>query len=515
MLAKQERDLRSLSADQVKALLPVLKRAREETRQALSKRFAKDMQADWTAAKLATTSKVLDDAYGKLGGQVAERLGNGADVATVTAIRHEEAALKAAGLLETVQPIRVDETALLLEENSLLIERHGRLANGAAKRSVQNLKGLLAVETLKGSTTQEVIDKLTAKGGLMEGQEYDARRLVVTEFYNTKNEMQLRLLRRRKAEGLDPKKRLINPLDSHTAPDTLAIIAFKANLVRELDEPFWDPMHGKFFQRPPNRPNDRAVLAAYYGAPEEEEAIKKAESEAQKLAERFPDNQEALNNPKAPPPSEERPKPTEAEQRPIPSIAPPVREPALERDLQELEREIVDLKHERAIVLGTDGTEIARREGDRNSVLIDLPSDVLKDSIVVHNHPGKGPPSAMDFAFMVRKEVGEVRTVYRPPSGGTGYFSSIISLGAALAEAPVSGRETFLIGLSGKILDRVRELLKDGKLTARYKEMGLRMGLSEAIWMRQRNTHISVLIAREFGLGYETIRRQGDGLSDR
>ncbi|MBI1234899.1 MAG: hypothetical protein GC208_10400 [Alphaproteobacteria bacterium] len=516
VLAKQERELRSLTAEQVAALRPVLDRARRETRQALNNRFAKEKQSDWTMARVTTTTRVLDDAYSRVSEGVQQQLGRGADVAKMTAVKHEEAALRAAGVLEEVQPLRLDETALLLEENSLLVERHGRLANAAARRSVQNLKGFLAVETLKGSTTQEVIDRLTEKGGLMEGQEYEARRLVNTEFYNTRNELQMRLLHRRREEGLDPKKRLLNPLDAHTAPDTLAIIAFKANLVRELDEPFWDPMNGKFFQRPPNRPNDRAVLVAYYGAKEEEEAIARTEAKAQGLANRFPDSHAAITKPSPPPPKEERPKPKEADSAPIPSVEQPPRSPEIdEKALVEAEREVLPLEAERAVWLDPQGDVIAREDADPSDpyhITSTLPDSLKLDATVVHNHPtSQAGLSRQDIRFLIHNELREIRAVYRLPESipGVEYAVSILNIGAALRDAPSgSARGAFVADLALRASERFREVVNSEAERRRYAFMGISMGWGESQVRERLWVHALVLVAKEFGLSYRTEYRR-------
>jgi hypothetical protein len=192
--------------------------------------------------------------------------------------------------LQTIAPpptanrLDVPSTLRLATPDSTLLERNKGTLAGYCRDTVQAIKQKLALATIQKKTTEQVIDELTRPGGILDGERYRARRIVQTEMAHLYNKRIHEQIEARAANNPNVRKRLVNIIDSRTAPDTYAIIAYPNNLVRPVKEPFYDPTTGREFLYPPNRPNDRATIAIFFATPPEQQAVQQETQRAEEKA---------------------------------------------------------------------------------------------------------------------------------------------------------------------------------------------------------------------------------------
>ncbi len=143
---------------------------------------------------------------------------------------------------------------------TLLEQRYRAGASRWTARAIARAKAALAEELLKQSSIDDVVSRLTSRNGPVLASRWDALRLVRTEYVHRYNERAQRGMESAQADMDDLMKRLITPMDSRTAFDSLQIAALPGNIVRPVNEAFEDPVRGKPFLYPPNRPNDRSRI---------------------------------------------------------------------------------------------------------------------------------------------------------------------------------------------------------------------------------------------------------------
>ncbi|MCR5816110.1 MAG: hypothetical protein K6F91_04455 [Ruminococcus sp.] len=85
--------------------------------------------------------------------------------------------------------------------------------------------------------------------------------------------------------------------------------------------------------------------------------------------------------------------------------------------LYKCENDIKNNRHEKAIVLNSDGVEILQKDGDADSVTFTYTErKKMKGCILTHNHPDRSPFSPNDISFLLRNGLSEIRVCF---NGGT------------------------------------------------------------------------------------------------
>lgn len=285
VLKKQSAQFLTFERDQLQRLKPIFDQAKVDLLEKLSALHARDRDDAFTAVMMRRTLAQVQQAINDIEKQIEGVVISGAVEADNLSLSHLlEQDRIATQQFGAPQQIDVEGIERLARDNSLLIERTRSLTENWTKRSIEQVRGTLAVEMAKQTPVSEVVSNLAAKDGPMEGRRADAQRLVRTEMahhYNARTHERMEVAA--KSAMIKPKKRMINVIDSRTALDTLAIIAEPGNLVKEVDEPFHDPRRGRWFDHPPNRPNDRARIVMFYGSEWEQKAIKDEQAKAAKF----------------------------------------------------------------------------------------------------------------------------------------------------------------------------------------------------------------------------------------
>jgi hypothetical protein len=137
---------------------------------------------------------------------------------------------------------------------------------------------------------------------------------------------------------------------------------------------------------------------------------------------------------------------------------------------------------EMVIVLDVDGRTRYTGAGERDRV--SAPINVLRGSIVIHNHPAGGSLSRQDVRLMLAHEIAQMRVV----SAETVY---VLDLPEDVAWEEI---EPLVVILTDEVRERHRDLILDGKMT--YEES------------EQRRWHeIWTGVAEIRGWGYRTVPR--------
>ena len=293
LLNRQQSEFHALGNDQLRRLKPIFEQAREELRAEIAALAGRGREDRFTAAQAKRMLAQAEAAVAVIRERLGETLVDGAVKADALAIKH----LAEQDLIATQEfgePPRLDLEGVerLTRDNSLLLERTQSATAPWSERAVAQVRSTLAVGMAKGSSYNDMVKKLTEPGGALEGKRWDAQRLVRTETTHQYNARTLEQMKQQRG-ALKARKRLLNVLDSRTALDTLQIMAFKDNMVREVDEPFYDPSRNREFQYPPNRPNDRARIVMYYSTPREQAAIAAEQKKAALLRDEL-EKREAL-----------------------------------------------------------------------------------------------------------------------------------------------------------------------------------------------------------------------------
>ncbi|MCC6546205.1 hypothetical protein IT570_03465 [Candidatus Sumerlaeota bacterium] len=287
LLQRQTALLGNLELDQLRRLKPVFEEARDGLRDKLTKLHERNRGEAFSAVamkrSLAQVEAALRDIQSKLGNIVT----TGAVEADKLSLNHLlEQDVIASQQFGAAQSIDAEGIERLTRDNSLLLDRTSSLTQEWTTRAINQVRGILSVEMAQQTPISEVIAKLSAKDGPLEGRRSDAQRLVRTEIAHHYNERTFeRMQAAEKTAKIKPRKRLVNVIDARTGLDSLAIIAEPGNLVKDVDEPFYDPKRGRWFQHPPNRPNDRARIVMFYDSEWEQKAV----AAEQKKAEGFRD----------------------------------------------------------------------------------------------------------------------------------------------------------------------------------------------------------------------------------
>lgn len=130
---------------------------------------------------------------------------------------------------------------------------------GAA--TVHKIENAVARTVLTGTKWSDVRDEVWDHvRSVVQGQQWMVDRILRTETSAMVNGIRLAALLEEDNDPRDPLyKRLVATFDSRTGKDSIML----HGQIRPLREPFYDAFHGKHYQAPPNRPNDREVLIGW------------------------------------------------------------------------------------------------------------------------------------------------------------------------------------------------------------------------------------------------------------
>lgn len=284
LIDAQQEEIDALDLRLVGRLRPLFAQARDELRSRLAELVIRNRGDRWTAAHVRATLVELEAVLGQSDSELRRLLQQGSNSAARQAVE-QLAAQADAAVASFGGATRLDlgTAARMIEDDGTLLDRHAKYTDKWTADSLDRIKKELVVETLKKSSVEDVVTKLTSVEGPYENRRFAARRLVLTETSHARNAQTQQQLAAKQGDGRVRKKRLVNILDNRTAPDTIAIMREPGNQVKDWDEEFEDPYWGRKFLHPPNRPNDRARMVMYFDSPEERTKVERDRVKADKI----------------------------------------------------------------------------------------------------------------------------------------------------------------------------------------------------------------------------------------
>lgn len=410
LVRRQARQLDRLTVGQLRDLAPTLASTRELLKSRLEEwpkkppsRGGINPEDRFTAQQTRRALGLVEEALHQARERVEGALQAGVQVADQAARKHLAEQIEAgASQFGTMQRVDFDSAMRFASERGTLMERHSVLSERWNARAVRQAKAILAEETLAGSSISKVVDRLSGPAGPYAGMRSGANRLVRTEFVNRYNDRTMEGLRSMRDTGTMPKakKRLITPMDPRTAPDSLMIVARPGNTVRNIDEPFEDPLNGRTFDHPPNRPNDRSRVVAWDDSWGDEWKVDETAARAELATRKFrAEGQRAPGRSQRAKALPSRPK--------SPSAA-----LARERAVREVEAEIRNRDAEVAVAFDANGEIISGRITKDLKDRVTIPESIaieLRGGTLTHNHPGGTSFSPDDICRAAEWDWGSIR----------------------------------------------------------------------------------------------------------
>jgi len=166
-------------------------------------------------------------------------------------------------------PVLQIETAaqlkgLVKDTTSSLLRRYSLASSVWSNQAIQDIEQAMSVGSMAGKPTNDIIQEVMGKTGILEQERWRAERIVRTETAFAHGRSKYDAMKRTSEELGEKKlyKRLIETLDNRTGDDSFVLHGQTV----PIDEPFrWKHKRaGSWvvteYQHPPNRPNDRAVV---------------------------------------------------------------------------------------------------------------------------------------------------------------------------------------------------------------------------------------------------------------
>lgn len=127
-------------------------------------------------------------------------------------------------------------------------------------QSVRKIEDAIGAATLQQKTWRQMrTDVWKAIGGTVEAEQYVVDRIIRTELSAAYNGTTLAALHEEDRPEDRMLKRLVATFDRRTGKDSILL----HGQTRKLEEPFYDAVRARYYQAPPNRPNDRETVVGW------------------------------------------------------------------------------------------------------------------------------------------------------------------------------------------------------------------------------------------------------------
>lgn len=256
------RSLRRLSAGALQRQRDLILSAIRMLRREQSRAFGGLWQAASREAAMVSLRAGLADLSRRQAVALGEDLAKASTVSWRDAGKYLRAADKA--YLGAARPLRFEAAAWIDRERRLVGQT--RLANYSRSLArygadlSQQLEVVAARTAMLGrswnSAIDEIAGELRARAHL---KDWQIRRLVETEVSAAYNQIQLDALLEEDSPDDPMWKRLVAVFDKRTGRDSVML----HGQARPVREPFYDAMHGRHYQAPPNRPHDREIVVGW------------------------------------------------------------------------------------------------------------------------------------------------------------------------------------------------------------------------------------------------------------
>ena len=268
-ISELERFSTRLEGVELKEINKLIKMYRT-AKDAIKERLLASADNSFTEAKLTQALNTVERALQVLKSRLKPQLQFGFD------ILHEQGGEDSAKEINAfekhfngvVRPVPVEAIVESLNPDNFLFNQYESSVESYSsdlRNSIQNVLGQSLIE--QKTWTQAVFDMEQS----FNLQEWKLARIVRTELHGIYNTAKLNGFSQINKDYFpDLKKTMYHPMDSRTGEDSIAMS--RKEMIVALDEPFVFNYNGKEqrFMRPPNRPNDRAILIPYRSSYDEQ-----------------------------------------------------------------------------------------------------------------------------------------------------------------------------------------------------------------------------------------------------
>lgn len=261
LLAGNRRELDELDARTMRRFLKTFETARKDLDRKLAGIAA---EKEWSSSNLLFARDQIEDAIGHLGERLGHTLARGAGGSVRLGAKHlgdrwTEASRIFGGLPPS--PINIPVMKVVDELENMLLMRFEASRMSYSEQVISRLSSVLQRSFLLRETPLEAVKAIMKPAGIMKEEQWRAARIIRTETANAYEMAGWHSGRVAILNGDLPagtQKRLVSHFDNRTARDSYS--PRQHGQVQDWDKEFEDPVTGRTYMHPPNRPNDRATM---------------------------------------------------------------------------------------------------------------------------------------------------------------------------------------------------------------------------------------------------------------